>query len=300
MNKEPLLTEVDIDNFSENPIVDYADGDIAIIDNVKDLHEISPYYARLNFIILCQKGRIRFDINGKTLMLRQGEILLSAPNVILDNYLFSPDFECKILCLSDKIVQKLLNQMVIKWNTTVYVRRTNIIRMPEEDIEQFKYYYDLVRYKIAHSERPYQKEIIQSVIRALLLDVCSIADSSEAQAGMEKLSQGKILFNNFLHLLSNNKVKRQPVGRYAYELSVSPKYLSIVCEKYSGKTASQWIDQYVLEDVRYYLKNTSLSIKEIADKLGFATMSHFGTYVRKHYGMSPTVYRDESRKPLTE
>ena len=54
--------------------------------------------------------------------------------------------------------------------------------------------------------------------------------------------------------------------------------------------------QYTVEEIRYYLKHTELSIKEISAHLGFSNMSHFGSYVRKHLGVSPSEFR-YSRNP---
>ena len=66
------------------------------------------------------------------------------------------------------------------------------------------------------------------------------------------------------------------------------------CQQYSDKAASEWINQYVVEDVRHALKSTTLTIKEISDSLGFASISHFGSYVRRHFGMSPSKVREEA------
>jgi AraC-like DNA-binding protein len=106
------------------------------------------------------------------------------------------------------------------------------------------------------------------------------------------MSQGKMLFDRFLGMVSNNSVKRRPISHYASQLAITPKYLTMLCLKYSDKTASDWIIQYTTEDIRFYLKNSNLSIKEISAKLGFSNMSHFGSYVRKHMGSSPSEYRE--------
>ena len=106
-------------------------------------------------------------------------------------------------------------------------------------------------------------------------------------------SQGDQLFNRFLQILSESQVKRQTVESYADQLCVSPKYLSAVCKKTSGKTAMQWINEYVMEDIRYYLKETSLTIKEISTTLGFPNLSFFGKYTKRSIGMSPKEYRNQ-------
>jgi AraC-like DNA-binding protein len=68
-----------------------------------------------------------------------------------------------------------------------------------------------------------------------------------------------------------------------------------VCKQVSGKTALEWINEYVLIDVRHWLKNSDKSVKEIADLLNFPNLSFFGKYCRAHLGMSPLKYRRELR-----
>jgi len=294
--KKLIIQEVDIEQLNQgNPIVDYSDGDIVIIDNVSDLIEISPLYAKMNFIILCSKGKIQFDINDSKIMLYQDEMLLSASNVILDNYMISVDFECKILCLSDRIMKGLLRSELDKWNLMIYIRKRNVVKLPTESKEQFRLYYSLIKYKMEHPHDG-QSLIMQSIVRAMLLDVCQLLESSASTQDDHKISRGRVLFNRFLDILSHDHVKRHPVSNYALDLCVTPKYLSMICSKYSGKSASEWIVEYTMEDIRYYLFHTDFSIKEISNKLGFVNLSLFGTFVRKHFGESPTKLRNREHK----
>jgi len=98
-------------------------------------------------------------------------------------------------------------------------------------------------------------------------------------------------FQRFLTLLTQSEVKHRTVESYANELCITPKYLSIVCKKHSGKTANEWICEYVMEDIRYYLKHSDLSIKQVADLLGFPNPSFFGKYVKDHFGLTPIELR---------
>ena len=82
------------------------------------------------------------------------------------------------------------------------------------------------------------------------------------------------------------------VEAYANDLCISPKYLTTICKRHSGKTANEWITEHVLEDIRYYLKQTDLSVKQICDRLGFPNPSFFGKYVREHFGMTPLAIRN--------
>lgn len=90
-------------------------------------------------------------------------------------------------------------------------------------------------------------------------------------------------------------VKPRTVSWYAEQLYVTPKHLSTVCKQVSGRTAFEWINEYVTIDIRNLLKNTNKPIKEIVDMLRFPNTSFFGSYCRKHFGMPPMEYRNHLR-----
>ena len=46
-----------------------------------------------------------------------------------------------------------------------------------------------------------------------------------------------------------------------------------------------------MEDIRYNLKQTDYSNKQICDMLGFPNTSFFGKYVKDHFGMTPMQVR---------
>ena len=91
----------------KNLMVDYSDGDIVIFDNVRDLSEIKPIKPMTNLIGLCVKGSIVMTVNGKDSKIKEDDILFCPPNVKIDHCVFSEDFECKLLCLSNHVLQGL-------------------------------------------------------------------------------------------------------------------------------------------------------------------------------------------------
>lgn len=96
-----------------------------------------------------------------------------------------------------------------------------------------------------------------------------------------KLSRAEIIFRDFLTMLSGMSVHRRDVECYAGKLCISPKYLSDVSHKCSGRPASEWIKDYVMFDIRSQLKNSNQSIKEISHRLGFSSLTFFGKCIRR-------------------
>lgn len=276
-----------------NLFVTYSDGDVIIIDHVKNLSTVYPLQPKMCIVALCNSGSMSMNVNGIQMELKANDVLFCPPNVKMEDFDISNDFECKVLCLSENVVQGLLYDKISVWNHAIYVNELNIISMSTVCREEFNYYYALLRSKIDnHHEKPVN-EIIQTLVRALLLELVQILESRQGMPDDVKLSQGRMLFNRFLRMISEGRVKRRPISEYASQLAITPKYLTMLCLKYSGKTASDWIVQYTTEDIRFFLKNSNMSIKEISAKLGFANMSHFGSYVRKHLGKSPSDFRHQ-------
>lgn len=277
-----------------NIVVDYTDGDVAIYVHVKDLKSLYPLKPNSTLIAMCISGSTNLQYDGKEIIIHPHEVFFCPSSVNIEITNTTPDFECKVLCLSDHIVQALLHDKINIWNQAVYLTHLSVLSMSEVCREEMVYYYSLIQSKIENNKVA-PLEIMQALTRALLLELCIYMENKQGIGEDTKLSQGKSLFNRFLQAISNSEVKRRPISEYASELAITPKYLTMLCLKYSNKTASEWIAQYTIEDIRFYLRNSNLSIKEISCKLGFANMSHFGSYVRKHLGVSPSDYRHDKK-----
>lgn len=286
---------VDISDIDSQHIsVDYQDGDLAILTDIRQIPEFSSMKMGMNVILFCLKGKLQFEVNGRQITVRERELSIVQSHVSVGNLMVSPDFQCRIACMSDRLVKQQLRGYITIWNRALYVNNTNIFRIPEDQpLEQTGHFYELVNFYFTRPRKRFRQEVIGSLLRCFLLDICELMEEQTAVETSSVHSQGDQLFNRFLQILSESQVKRQTVESYADQLCVSPKYLSAVCKKTSGKTAMQWINEYVMEDIRYYLKETSLTIKEISTTLGFPNLSFFGKYTKRSIGMSPKEYRNQ-------
>ena len=160
---------------------------------------------------------------------REGEVFICPPNVDFDEINFSDDFECRILCISDHLIQGVLRNKADVWHHAVYINQPNIFNISAVSQEEFKHYYTLIRSKLTNHDDALPKEILLSVVRAFLLELCHYLEGTRNIDRGQKLSQGKLLFNKFISLLSSSDVKRQPITVYASELAITPKYLTMLC-----------------------------------------------------------------------
>jgi len=278
----------------------YLDEDILIIDNVKVLQNPDPVRLQMNMIASCQRGSLKASINGRDVLVENGDIFICPPNSTLDILEVSNDFACTAMCVSNHGMLNILRSHISVWNRAMYVSKVLVVKMNETDRVFYAKFTDLVRlcldpqFSNRSSWRPYRREIVETLLKSALLAVSNLLLEGLPQD--ESSSSTTDLFDRFLEILQGSEVKHQPVEYFAQQLCITPKYLSIICKRHSGKTAIDWITEYTLGDITYYLRSTSKSIKEISGILGFSNTSFFGKYVREHLHMSPLKYRESIRK----
>lgn len=285
--------EITIASLTENQQIqiDYSDDDVIIIDSIKVLVEPDSARLRMNLIAICAEGRAQFDLNGQTLQLAKNQLLICPPNTTFTNFMFSHDFEFRTLFFTSRILQSFLHEKMHVWNELMYIHRMHILTLEEQDVSFIAHLYDLLRLCIdTRTDNPYRTEVIQSLLRSAFLGMAGTLRQKIPQQLLSS-APANSLFQRFLDLLNASTVKHRTVEFYASELCVTPKYLSTVCKKQSGKTANEWITEHVMEDIRYYLKSTDLSIKQVCNRLGFPNPSFFGKYVKEHFGITPTQLR---------
>ncbi len=275
--------------------IHYSDGDIALLTDINDLSEFNGIKSDSYLFLACRKGRLQIDINGNTHTIKEGERLTVLPLNFIDNILVSVDADIVMLRLSGRIVSDLMREHIDKWNRMIYICKAYRMSTVKNLEDQMQFYYRLILSKTMNPSQGYHKEIVRSIIKAILLEMLSNMESDQCQS-VEDESKIQFQFNRFLQTLSNEDIKHRSIDFYADKLCLSAKYLSVICTKVSGKSARQWIDEYTVEDIRYHLFNTDYSIKEIAYRLGFENLSFFGKYVKRHFGKSPSELRTARNK----
>lgn len=77
----------------------------------------------------------------------------------------------------------------------------------------------------------------------------------------------------------------------AAKLHVSPHYLTDMLRSLTGQNAQQHIQDKIVEKAKEYLTLTSLSISEIAYKLGFGYPQSFNKMFKRNVSLSPLEFR---------
>ena len=116
--------------------------------------------------------------------------------------------------------------------------------------------------------------------------------SSHIDADKAVPSRVRVVFEQFIKLVSEYHTQYRNVGFYADKLCLTPKYLSRIIKDATGRSAPDWIDAYVILEAKNLLKYSGDAIKEIVYKLNFPNQSVFYKFFKARTGMTPSEYRN--------
>lgn len=128
-------------------------------------------------------------------------------------------------------------------------------------------------------------EVIEGMLKSLLAKILNYANDTHKT---EWLVEDKV--SQFVDLLGENL--KNNVAFYAEQLNVSTQNLNQLCKKKQGKTASQLIAFYMVQEIKRLLKYTDKSVGEIAYSLSFKDVSHFVKYFKRHTGLTPIQFKN--------
>lgn len=90
-----------------------------------------------------------------------------------------------------------------------------------------------------------------------------------------------------------NFSQKLSLSELAKMFSVSEGHLSRKFKKKTGRTVSQYIMTARLTSARRLLESSSMSIRDIAENVGFSSLNHFDKMFKKDHGFTPSEYMKE-------
>ena len=272
------------------------DGSVSLDDDLllSDQINLAPMPRdprKMSFILigLCTKGQINYRMDTEEQTVEAGDLLVVSERHIIEEYKPSSDMEGLCIMMSVDFFHEIIKTVHDVSSLFVFARMRPILKLQPEEIETFKEYFQFIKQKLSDNHNHFRKDLIRTLMLAMFYDVGNVIyrvkNFNESHMSSEKV------FTAFLKMVEENCRKERRVAWYAQQLQITPKYLSQAVKRVSGQAAVEWIENYVTMELRVMLKNSSLSIKEIANEMNFPNQSFLGKYFKEHTGMTPSAYR---------
>ena len=284
------IKETDINKAKSWSEAVYLDDDLLLTEHINKA-PMPTEPRKMNFILigLCTKGRIAYQVDTQEQIINPGDILIVSERHIVDHYQPSPDMEGLCMILSVNFFHEIIQNVRDVNSLFLFARNHPVISLTQKEQDTFKEYFQVIKQKIGDKENYFHKDLIRTLLLAMFYDVGNII--YRVKENDKPQSRAETIFTNFIKMVEANYRHERRVGWYAQQLCITPKYLSETVKATSRRTPNEWIDNYVTMELRVILKNSSKSIKEIAEEMNFPNQSFLGKYFKEHVGLSPSKYR---------
>ena len=269
----------------------YLDDDLILFDRFEDmLLPKEPRRINCLFVALCTEGTARYMVDTLEYQAQKNDVIIIHAGHVTNNYFLSPDCRGVAIMISNEYFQEVIKEIHEVSALFLFAQSHPVFRIKEETVNTFLGYFSLIQQKVKDSRHRFRRELVGVLLKAMLYDIGNEIYQLQLQTST-KQTRGEKIFNDFIQLLQDHFRHERRVNWYAQQLFITPKYLSESVKQVSKRTPNDWIDRFVIMEIRVLLRNSTLSIKEIALMLHFPNQSFLGKYFKEHVGVSPSKYR---------
>jgi len=268
----------------------FLDNDLLLTERINEA-PMPTEPRRMNFILigLCIKGEVMYQLDTQKQVITPGDILIVTDRHVVDSYQHSPDMEGLCMMMSVNFFREIIQNVGDISSLFLFSRLHPVMRLEQKEINTFKEYFQAIKRKINDESNHFRKDLIRTLLLAMFYDLSNIIYRVKNDGKPQTRDQ--IIFTKFIKLVEQNFRQERRVSWYAEQLCITAKYLSETVKSASQRTPNEWIDNYVILELRVQLKKSTKNIKEIAEELNFPNQSFLGKYFKEHVGMSPSKYR---------
>ncbi len=255
-------------------------------------------------VLLCEEGFIDVYYHEEMIRIKKNDLFVRLPDFAheLGPYEMSPDFKFKQVTVDSSIYDRLMHDhMRVEpnwWAKQEYIKAHPIFPINSVSIDFFNSYFHLFELQLQDRQTEYRKKIQLLIAKGATMEMLNYIDKlaviEHTDDERTSVNQSDYTFREFTRLLQQFPHERE-VQWYAKQLGITPKYLSEICKERSGKSAGEWIADITVAELKHYLCNTTMPIREIARTMEFPNASFFCQYTKKHTGLTPNHYRREKK-----
>ena len=295
-------SEMPISSFTLNELITMAGGEKrpgimgeCIAANSASEMEIFRFPSRLNALIIGvgTEGETSLTSNLQEFRLKKDSLFIFSPKHILQVQ-SNNRFKAHLIVIAPDFLKRI--NIDTKRMMPLFLQFSSLpcMELTHTESQSLRSFISMVEQELKGSETDFSSEIIGGLIAATIYKVGDILThylTEHPEVDSPIHNRAEEYFRQFTELLGEHYKHERSVGFYARQLCITPKYLTTLIKRISGKSVSEWIDSYVILEAKTLLKYSNMSVQEIAYYLNFPNQSFFGSYFKRNAGMSPSQYK---------
>jgi AraC-like DNA-binding protein len=240
-------------------------------------------------LLFITKGFCKATDNLNVLTQKQNQIRFTAPGKVMSVVEISEDIE-GFHCLFDQEFIDPYSGKSGMLNSLPFfdLDAFSLVDLPASTVD----FFNVVLSKLLNDFNNDYENLKSTICQYLvgILTECERYYNNEVQDIKSLLSADKISYQ-FVKLVSTHYLKKRSLNDYAELLNITPKHLTKCIKQATGKTPTTFINQMLVLEAKVLLKETQLTISEIAYQLNFEDPAYFNRFFKKHAAQTPSMFR---------
>lgn len=235
---------------------------------------------------LLSRGKACGVIDFNELQLKEGDVFLIQPGQV-HRFVSSEDAEGWLLMADSKFVGA--EEKCIFDNFSLSASSFKIDDKRKEELREIAI---LLEHRVDESKKQQTNAIVAHLIETFIAVIAEAIQEVNFQQSYLSPRYAEIVLSFRKLLTEHLSIHRQP-SYYASLLNISTVYLNEVVKKVTGMSTALYIKGEVVLQAKRLLCNTTLSVKQIADRLGFNDEAYFSRLFSKATDISPMAFRQK-------
>ena len=236
---------------------------------------------------LLTQGKACGIIDFKELQLKEGDVFLIQPGQV-HRFVSSEDAEGWLLMADSKFVGA--EEKCIFDNFSL---SASSFKIDEKRKEELRHMAILLEHRVNDVKEQQANAVVAHLMEAFIAVIAeSVQEENSLQTSLNPRHVEIVL--SFRKLLTEHLSTHRQPSYYASLLNISMVYLNEVVKKVTGMSTALYIKAEVVLQAKRLLCNTTLSVQQIADKLGFDDCAYFSRLFSQATGVSPVSFRKKN------
>ena len=261
---------------------------IDVTGNFKHLFK-TPSKVPGYLFLLCFQGTCTITVHLTQYTMKKGTLLILLPDLYFQVLEQSDD--CKFIFAgfaTELVRSSSLFSKSIEY--TPFIFEKPVLQLEKKGYElMYNYIRIIIKAKYIYNNVITQEQAALTFTQ-LILGLGNLIKNGKSVN--QQYNRNQEIVKELVRTVVMNYHTERNVSFYAEKMHLSPQHLSTTIKKITGKTLTDIISSFIINDAKAKLKSTEMTIQEIAYSLNFPDISFFGKYFKRYTGMSPKQYRN--------
>lgn len=239
-------------------------------------------------------GERDYFIDNRTYHVKPGNIVLINRGVIHRTIgVSSKGYERALFYYDKEFEEEINHRYPTAGLFSIFHLDMHVFNLAEED-QQFVH--DQIR-KIAREclEKQENYRDYVEVLFVELLICLKRCISGSLTAVPQKANPKMAKISDIIAFINNNYMKHLSLPLITERFFISTSCFTKTFKEATGFTFVEYLNNLRTKHAQYLLRGTDLSVSEIAEQVGFDSVTHFGRVFKKYTGISPLAYRKDKK-----